>query len=178
MEDTITNLGQSINCQHCSAANNEDSKFCVSCGFPVKGDEADQKRFLSAKKVKEINLEEYDGKIKSAKTTLFVISGFTAVFGTVIACLGPDENKILLIVINLIIAGIYLALGFWCKKKPFAAILSGLIIYISLILVNAVDDPKTIYQGIIMKGVIVAYLVKGLKSAKEAETLKKELNIE
>ncbi len=178
MEDTLIAPTNDANCPDCSTTNNRTSKYCVKCGYPIQGDEEEKKKFKSAKTVKTINLEEYNGKIKSAKTTLFVISGFTAVFGTILALVGDDGNEVLLIVINLFLAGIYLALGFWCAKKPFAAILSGLIIYVSLIIVNGVAEPKTIAQGIIMKGIIIAYLIKGLKSAKEAEAIKKELNIE
>jgi len=178
MEDTLNNPPDNANCPDCGSANNQSSKYCVACGYPVLGTDEERKKFKSNKAVKKISLEEYDGKIKSAKTTLFVISGFTAVFGTILALVGNEGNEVLLIVINLFLAGIYLALGFWCAKKPFAAILSGLIIYVSLIIVNGVAEPKTIAQGIIMKGIIIAYLIKGLKSAKEAEAIKKELNIE
>lgn len=166
----------SENCPNCKAVPGP-SKFCTSCGFPVNGTEEDRKKFRSDKLIKESNLETYEAKVKSARNTLFVIAGFTAVFGTILALLDKNGDGFLLMVINIIIAGIYLALGFWSKQKPFAAIICGLVIYVTLILLNAFADPTTIIQGIIFKVIIIGYMIKGLKSAREAEDLKKEMNI-
>jgi hypothetical protein len=70
---------------------------------------------------------------------------------------------------------IYLILAAWSNKNPFGAILTAFIIYITLIVINAFFDPATIIQGIIIKIFFIGALIKGTRSAKEAEGFKKEL---
>ena len=83
-----------------------------------------------------------------------------------------------LLITNLILGAIYAALGFWCTKKPLAAIISGFSLYVLIFILNAIASPLTIVSGIYFKVVIVLLFIRGIKSAIEAEKLKKELNAE
>jgi hypothetical protein len=69
------------------------------------------------------------------------------------------------LVINLILSVLMLILAWWSKRKPLAAILIATAIYASLQVVNAIIDPTTIAQGIIIKIIIVSVLVRGIKGA-------------
>ena len=75
--------------------------------------------------------------------------------------------------IIIFVALVFAGLAFWTKKKPYAALLTALIIYGSLLLGDAILDPSTIYKGIILKIAIIVSLISGLRNAKEAEDLKK-----
>jgi hypothetical protein len=76
-----------------------------------------------------------------------------------------STNDILELSIVLFVALIYLALAFWSDKKPFIALLSGLLLYLTLIIISAVFDPISLVKGFIWKIIIISYLGKGLYSA-------------
>jgi len=65
------------------------------------------------------------------------------------------------------IGALFIGLFFWSKEKPEAAFLTGLMIYGLILVVFMVVDPTTIVKGIIMKIIIIATLVSGLRAVKK-----------
>ena len=65
------------------------------------------------------------------------------------------------------IGALFIGLFFWSKEKPEAAFLTGLIVYILILLLMAVVEPTSIIKGIIMKIIIIATLVSGLRAVKK-----------
>ena len=131
------------------------------------------------KNTKEILLHDENIKIKRASYALYYIAGATFVGGLIAYGTAKDiqvKNDVL--IVNTILALIFACLGFWCKKKPLAAIIAGSSLYALVFILNAVTNPLSILGGIIFKIFIVLYFIRGIKSAIEAEKLKKELNIE
>lgn len=94
------------------------------------------------------------------------------VFGIFSSLALEEDAMYITIGLSAFIALIFAALGFWCKKKPFAAIITALVIYGSLLLLDAFLDPTTIIKGIIVKAIIIIYLIKGITAAREAERIK------
>ena len=119
-----------------------------------------------------IDTSEYDKKIKSAQTSIFVVAGVQMVFGIIQALMNDGPEMYFSLGIMVFISLLFLGLGFWCKKKPLAAIVTALVIYASLLLLDAFFDPTTLYKGVIMKVFIIIYLVKGITAAKEAQRLR------
>jgi hypothetical protein len=75
----------------------------------------------------------------------------------------------------LVEAGIFLGLAFWTKKKPYTALVLGLVAFIAFILlsmvVNGLVDGSTgvlkaMISGVIIKVVILVALIGGLSDAK------------
>ncbi|NQX96394.1 MAG: hypothetical protein HRT73_00750 [Flavobacteriales bacterium] len=157
LEQTSTLL-----CSQCSTSMNESDVFCNSCGFPEKGTSREQAKFHAKAVMKKSNKNDADKKVKSARNTLYVVGGFTGVVGVSSYFLAGD---VAVLVTNLILSGIYVLLGFWSTKKPLAALLSGLLLYITVVVINGVFEPETLYKGIIWKILIITYLGKGLYSA-------------
>jgi hypothetical protein len=165
-------------CKCCSTAISENDQFCQSCGFPLKGTEEEQNNFIYSRNYKHIELEGLDKKIRSAGTTLYVLAGLFLVFGLVYFGMNASDSTASAMLITYgILAVLFLLLGFWSKKKPVAAIISGLVLYILLQILSAIDDPVNIVKGIIVKIIIIGYLIKGMQSAFEAEKIRKQLNI-
>src|SRR4051812_12961748 len=83
-----------------------------------------------------IDTSEYDKKIKSAQTSIFVVGGVQLVFGLIQYFNNANEDleRNISLGIMVFISLLFLGLGFWCKKKPFAAIVTALIVYGSLLL--------------------------------------------
>ena len=177
MENAIT-PAQSIECcSACYSAIADDDFYCNSCGYPLKGSETEQKHFMSVRSSKEIDLEEANKKIARAGYILYIIAGATLVMGFDMYATSKEKGLNLMLV-NVILAAIYAGLGVWSKKKPLTAIISGFALYALIFLLNAIVSPITILAGILGKIFFVACFIKGIKSAIEAERLKKELNIE
>jgi hypothetical protein len=179
MEEPITNPeNQAIICPVCNADATANDAFCPGCRYPFKGTEHEQRVFGSNRNVKEIDLDETNKKIRQASITLFFVAGTTIVLGLALYAVDKDPStQNSLLISNGILAVIYAGLGFGCKKRPLASIISGLSLYILVIIFNVIVSPLSIFSGIIFKIIFIGLFVKGIKSALEAEKIKKELNI-
>lgn len=69
------------------------------------------------------------------------------------------------LIVNLILATVMGGLFVWGKRAPLAAVLVATATYIVVNVTNAIIDPRTIAQGMYLKIIIVAFLVKGIRSA-------------
>jgi hypothetical protein len=81
----------------------------------------------------------------------------------VILFFSMDDVSIL--ITNVVLSIIYLVLAFWSSQKPLMALLLGLLLYLTTIIISAVVDPTTIIKGFLWKILIIAYLGKGIYSA-------------
>lgn len=164
-------------CKNCSKTVPAGQKFCTHCGFPVHATPEEEDQFYYRQGAKQLELDSLDKTISNARNALWIIAGVTAVFGLGIYFFNPDaEAAMAVLITNLIVAGIFVALGFWANQKPFTALLSALILYVTLYLYGVIVAGANPLSGIIVRVIIVVYLVKGINSAREAEQLKKELN--
>lgn len=68
------------------------------------------------------------------------------------------------LVINLILAGVMTGLAIWGKRAALPAVLVATATYAVVNVANAIRDPATIAQGLLLKLVIVLFLAKGIKA--------------
>ncbi|MDR3716157.1 MAG: hypothetical protein P4L51_25420 [Puia sp.] len=103
---------------------------------------------------------------------LFIVAGIQllGLFG-IKAAEGPERTLTVGIVV--FIALVFAGLGLWTKKKPYAAILTALIFYGALLILDAVFEPASLFSGLLLKIGIIVALISGLRNAKEGEDLKK-----
>jgi len=69
------------------------------------------------------------------------------------------------LIVNLILAAIMLALALWARRSPLPAVLIAAATYVVVIAANAISDPATLGQGLVMKIIVIAFLIKGIKAA-------------
>lgn len=170
-EIVITDLST---CYYCSSTGlKAEEKYCPNCRFPQQGTQLEMRRFLSQEREKKQLLEEHQKAIKNARMILFALAGLHVLYGVISSLNGEFDLPTL--IGSLIGAGIYFALAIWSKSKPFAAILSGFFVYIVFVVLAAIADPHTIYQGLLWKGIIVSGFIYGFKAVKDAEKLEAEL---
>ena len=162
-------------CSNCSFLMGNDDVYCHACGFPEKGTDQERAKFHAKNAIKKNKHFDAYKKVKSARTTLYIVGGVTLVAG-----IGSYlfVNDIALMVTNIIVASIYGVLGYWSNKKPLAALLSGFLLYITVLVINGVVEPESLYKGIIWKVLILTYLGKGLYSAKAAQSQIEESSVE
>lgn len=69
------------------------------------------------------------------------------------------------LVVNLMLAAIMVVLAWWSKQRALPAILIATAIFVVVQIASAIVDPKTLVQGLLMKIIVIAVLVKGIKGA-------------
>ena len=164
-----------FSCQHQPAPGDA---FCESCGYPLKGSEDEKNTFVSNRNYKHLELAEIDSKVRKATNSLYVLAAFTVFMGIISYTASAEyTNPLSVLITSLVLAALYLGLALWSKKQAVAAILSGLILFSVIQVVNMIADPSTIFKGIIVKVAVVIYLIKGVQSAFDAQKIKKELNL-
>jgi uncharacterized membrane protein YeiB len=78
-----------------------------------------------------------------------------------------DQEVYLLFGLNYFLALVMLGLFFWARRAPFPAMVTGLCVYLAVIVLNAAFEPKTLVQGILIKILFISALVAGIKAALE-----------
>ena len=176
MEGT-TQTEARVTCEYCSEIISAQDQNCASCGYPIKGNKDEQRQFISLKGRLKHELKELKTKVENAQITFYVLSGlfFFIGIGSYFTVKDSDVSLNILIV-NLILCTIFLALAGWSKAKPVTCILMGLVFYIfsQIIVVLGGFIP---FKGIIIKGIVIVILIKGLVSAIDAERIKREHKI-
>jgi hypothetical protein len=123
----------------------------------------------------DLSMEGYDKPVKTGRIILFIIALGQAA-GIFLAPKEPGIVRTTVIASSIFVALIFIALAFWTSRKPFDAIITGLIVYSALIILNAVLDPATIINGIILKVVIYVLLISALSNAREVQRWKDSLH--
>ncbi|TCP25827.1 hypothetical protein EV195_103189 [Tenacibaculum skagerrakense] len=157
-------LSNANNCSFCKNSIDKDVVFCPECGHPENGTDKQRAQFFAKRAMKKNKKIDDENKISSARNILFILSGIMAVLGFIIY---SNTDNIIDLAINFFVAFIYLTLAFWSEQKPFIALLIGLILYITIIIVGFLIDPLSIVKGILWKIVIISLLAKGMHSALE-----------
>ena|SRR5688572_8852040 len=124
--------------------------------------------------VKQLELEGYESGIKKARTALFVTAALFFIMELITAAVSDIPLTPLFWAIIVVEAGVFVALGFWTKTKPYAAIIIGLLFFILLWgLAVAVSGVQGAFGGIIVRIIIIVYLAKALGPAKAWEEAKR-----
>jgi hypothetical protein len=134
-----------------------------------------------ADELKQIEISSFETGVRKARTALFWIAGLVflgEMIGMMQAGTGFDP---VIFVIAILEAGVFIALALWTKKKPYTAVVTGLIAFIGIIAVSAVlygilegseGVLKSLVSGIIVKVVILVTLIKALSDAKALQRAK------
>lgn len=162
-EDGLT-MAQMPTCPNCSAEIDGNPMYCVSCGFPLNGTEKEKSKFYAEQAMTKSKVKDAPKKIRQARNTLFIVGGLQLLFGIVVYFMADATEEL---IAGAVLFLIYLGLGFWSQKKPLIALILGLLLYLSLIILSAVVDPTTITSGVLVKVIIIVFLGKGINSARE-----------
>jgi hypothetical protein len=152
---------------------------------PVDTVQAQQSDVIAdyANDLRQMEMEQYEAGVRKARKALFWAGGLIFV-GELISMYSQGFGmQPLLLVFAVLEAGIFIALGFWTKKKPYTAVLSGLIAFIGIILFSVVVNGmveggagvvQALFSGIIVKVAILVNLILPLKDAKALQAARGE----
>ena len=123
----------------------------------------------------DLSMEGYDKPVKKARNVLFVIAAIQLFVGILFGTQEVGLTRIFVIGILAFISLIFFLLGLWTNRKPFDAIITGLIIYSTLLIGDAILDPPSLAQGLIFKVVVYLLLFSALNNAREVQRWKDSL---
>lgn len=125
----------------------------------------------------EFSMEGYDKHIRQARNALYVCAGILFINVAILYFSLPAGYEYVwidLLVYGFFIAG-FVLLAIWTKSKPYNAIIGGLILFGSFLLLQLWIDSASLFKGFLWKIFIIVYLVKALGDAKRAQELKRQL---
>jgi hypothetical protein len=130
--------------------------------------------------IAEIQQEGHRLTIRNARNMLFVAAGLILV-QYIIAMIGnPYIINPIDMSIMVFFVGSFTALAFWTKKKPYTAIIGGLVVFVLYIifqvavrmyLEGSAGALKGLFGGWLFKIIILVALIKPLKDAKELQEM-------
>jgi type III secretory pathway component EscR len=125
--------------------------------------------------VKQLEISGYETGIRKARNALFITAGLVFLSEMISAFAADLVLSPVFWGIILIECGIFVALGFWTKSKPYAAVIIGLVIFLLLwVLAIVLNGYRAIYSGIIFKIFVIVALVRAIGPAKAWEEMKKQ----
>lgn len=77
----------------------------------------------------------------------------------------------MLLAVNLVLGALYLVLWRWAKTKPLPAAVIALLLFITTHVINAVMQPESLAQGILVKILFTLALVRAITAANEERNL-------
>ncbi len=123
--------------------------------------------------MKQLEMQGHETSIRKARNTLFVAAVLVFIGEMYSISQLPDGISPLAITIVLIESGIFVALAFWTKKRPYSAILTGIILIFLYWGLSVYASPENIFRGVLARIVMIVYLVRATGDAKKWEELKK-----
>jgi len=152
---------------------------------PGTNDPNQQKDVIAdyADELQQIEIEGYERAVKKARNALFWAGGLIFVAEMINMVRTEDGFDAIIFVFSLIEAGVFIGLALWSKKKPYSAVVCGLIAFIGIILLSIVANGytdgasgavKALFSGIIIKAIILVNLIMPLKDAKALQEAKKQ----
>ena len=160
-------------CYHCGSPMVEDQQACGKCGFPQRGTQQQQQRFVFRYKDQQNKIADAEANIKWGRVILFIVAGINLFFA--ILSIAGYYGSIIDTVYSGGLTILFLILGFISLRFPFAATLSGFILYASLILFWLVMNYRYAIQGGIFKAIIIGGLVYAFISAYKLQRMKARL---
>jgi len=135
--------------------------------------------------IKQIHTEGMEQGVKKARNALFFIAGILLIWELIRYAAGGDSDEYSLAFTGVIVL-IYVLLGLWTKKKPYTAIILGLVVFLLTwglsvfsyaIVYGATGIAKALFGGIFIRIAVLVILLRSLSNAKELQQLKNEQSL-
>ena len=164
----MSGLECAMTCPKCGASTTRQDAFCPSCGTKVGA--TDDELQAEGAQIRA------DAAIVRARKWLLIVAVLTWGSGIVFYFMhqsqyDPGQLKLVL-AINVALGFLYLGMWAWARRNALAASVIALLTFVTVHVVDAIVDPKTIIQGIIVKIFFVAALIGAVRAAFEARRLK------
>jgi hypothetical protein len=182
-------MSATTQCPHCGAANPFGSQFCQTCGKALPDAYGGGgPRVVTADSVgastagRELLGDQLRKKMNQASGALLAVAIIQVVFGAILIFALQDQARRaggeippLAYVLIFGLGAAFFGLWAWSRFQPFAAAIVGLVLYVSVWVMDIVADPEMIFKGILLKLIIVAVLVKAIQAGSEYRKLQEQM---
>lgn len=118
-------------------------------------------------KNKEIFVQDQNKSINQGRIALFAIAAIQLLASYF--SISMREIPFQLVIPDLVMAVLFLGLGILSFKKSYLALLLGLFMYLTIILIVALISPITLFSGWLLKVIIITTLIYATSVAKSEE---------
>lgn len=123
--------------------------------------------------LRQIEKEGYELGVKRARQIFYWIAGLVLASELALAYI-RDLLSATIVVAAVVESVLFLGVGLLTYKKPYVAIISGLILLIGLRLVGVIYGSGNILTGIVVMVIFVILLIRALPDARKWERMEKE----
>ena len=95
--------------------------------------------------------------------TLLELIGTTVLFFVV----AEDPPEPVALVFSYGFVAIFAALYVWARSNPYPALITGLLLYAAVVLLAAIADPTSLFQGVIVKVIVVCVLGGSIRNLRQ-----------
>ncbi len=186
-DQLVSPLGKyPIKCRACQTTANSYDRFCTQCGKPMPTAEERANKGVVAEATKTISVlaglfllfgivTHFMAQSKLAPALARLqsmdpdsiyptpINGTSYKVAELMAELNWEIRGTL--IVNVILAVVMVILAVWSRRAPLPAILVAMATYIVMLVASAIHDPATLFQGVIIKIIVIGYLLRGIKAA-------------
>ena len=170
LDEIAANDPYPIDCPNCTHLAGPKDIYCATCGYPIRGGEAEQKRYRWRQESLQVDAVLAEKRVKQGRNVLFLTAMLSIASGLFLF-----KEDISYLISGIILAIVYVVLGFWSMRKPFAALLTGLVVYSILVGFDLITTPGNIGRGILLKIVVIVFLAKGISGTRELTHLRNAL---
>jgi hypothetical protein len=155
-------------CIHCGQPNQAGSSFCEVCGKALPPAQRIEPRVIMHEDLADTRLgqglqaDELRRKAGVASKTLLAVTILQVVAGTLLGLIAPPEARAFAMIGMYVIAAIFLGLYLWARKSPFPAAIAGLVVFISLFVLDVVAEPEAAARGLLLRLIIIGCLINAI----------------
>ena len=141
-------------CPHCSAVNPGDAQYCETCGMampiPNYGPRiVDNASFAATSAGRQLQSEELHKQARRAAGALMAVAIIQTIFTVILVGTAANSRggaQSFVVIVLTVIAAIFWGLYFWARSQPLPAAIVGLVLYVTL---KVLDVVAAISQGTI-----------------------------
>jgi hypothetical protein len=179
-------------CPHCGVANELDASFCISCGKALPGRaEAGGPQIVEGSALagttagQSLQEEELRKQSRKAAGALLAVAILQCLFGVLLLVVGRAmlggaqdvELDRLVFVVVFAIGLIFFGLFWWARHNPLPAAITGLVLFVTVHLLDALADPTALARGIIVKVIIIVVLARAISAGVRHRKLRQEMQL-
>lgn len=104
----------------------------------------------------------FSGRLKRARVVSHVIALITMMAGsTLVVRSEMHDSKFVFGVAWVLMSLVFVGLGIWARWRPFPAILSILVLFLTFHIGHVIQDPEELFRGLLLKTVAITLLIRG-----------------
>ena len=163
-------------CPNCQAIIQPNDKFCTACGARVNVSKEEQEKLNKAIQTIESRLEKLDTRVTEGRSALWVVAVISAIRGLYYFLVFKDAggNATGVLIASIAVALLFVAISQITRYKPFVGLLSGLIIFV-LLVVGLTYMKLVSWLELFLALLVIGGIVRGVISAKEAEQIRDKI---